>query len=162
MTVELGHGIDEFRATMARFASGVVVATTRDADGNPHGFTASSFCSVSLDPPLVLVCLAETANSYEAFRSSSACAISILAEDQVGVARRFATKGGDKFAGAPFTSLPEGGLGVPGALGVMECEVRDRHAAGDHVILVAEVQNVRVGPGRPMVYFGSEFHRLGG
>ncbi|WKK21828.1 flavin reductase family protein [Streptomyces olivoreticuli] len=161
MTVELGYGLDEFRATMARFASGVVVATTRDADGNPHGFTASSFCSVSLDPPLVLVCLARTANSYEAFRSSSACAISILAEDQVGVARRFATKGGDKFGEGGFVELPNGSLGVSGALGVLECSVRDRHAAGDHVILVAEVRGIERGEGGPMVYFGGAFHRLG-
>ncbi|MEU7578568.1 flavin reductase family protein [Streptomyces sp. NPDC041068] len=149
-----------FRATMARFASGVVVVTTRDAHGVPHGFTASSFCSVSLDPPLVLVCLAETSRSFEVFRTAQECAISVLAEDQGEVARRFASKSADKFSGHPFAAAANGALAVPGALAVVEGRIRQRHPAGDHVILVAEARRTQWREGRPMAYFGGDFHRL--
>ncbi|RLV08810.1 flavin reductase [Streptomyces griseocarneus] len=161
MSVSTGLAPAEFRAAMGRFASGVVVVTTRDATGTPHGFTASSFCSVSLEPPLVLVCLAETANSYAAFSSADGCAISILAEDQGDLARRFAKKSDDKFAEGAFVPLPNGSLGVEGALGVLECDIRQRHRAGDHVILVAEVTSLRADAGDPMIYFGGGFHGLG-
>ncbi|MCC3768204.1 flavin reductase family protein [Streptomyces sp. UNOC14_S4] len=161
MSVDAGLELTEFRTVLGRFASGVVVVTTRDATGAPQGFTASSFCSVSLDPPLVLVCLAETANSYAAFSAADGCAISILAEDQGDVARRFATKGGDKFAEGAFVPLANGSLGVEEALGVLECGIRQRHRAGDHVILVAEVTSLRAAAGDPMIYFGGGFHGLG-
>ncbi|MEU3957614.1 flavin reductase family protein [Streptomyces achromogenes] len=155
-----GVDADSFRAALARFASGVVVVTARDALGAPHGFTASSFCSVSLRPPLVLVCLAETATSYDTFTRAADCGISILAHDQTGVARRFATRGADKFTDGAFETLPNGTPAVRGALATLACRIRQRHTAGDHMILVAEVTHTGEGEGHPMLYFDGAFREL--
>src|SRR5437762_8278091 len=87
-----------FRDTMARFPSAVTIVTTRDPAGRPRGFTASSFCSVSLDPPLILVCLARSADSYPVFTSCDRFAVSMLAEDDADLAYRLGTQRADKFA----------------------------------------------------------------
>ncbi|MFD3523534.1 flavin reductase family protein [Streptomyces sp. NPDC058653] len=145
---------------MARFAAGVVIVTTREDDGTPRGFTASSFCSVSQDPPLVLVCLSTAADSHEAFLGCTELAVSVLRDEQRALAGLFATRGADKFAAGGFAPSP-GGLPVAvGALVTLECAVRDRHPAGDHTILVAEVRGVRLEEGSPMVYYGRAFHGL--
>lgn len=151
---------DGFRAAMARFAAGVVVVTTRDADGTPHGLTATSFCSVSLEPPLVLVCIAETASALPAFTGCERFAVSILGVEHAPVAVRFATSGADKF-GARDTVLTPGLLpAVAGALGQMECRVHDRHRAGDHIILVGTVTGVHLADGEPLVYYERSFRML--
>ena len=87
-----------FREAMARFPAGVTIVTTADRAGRPRGFTASSFCSVSLDPPLVLVCLARSAESYPVFDTCDRFAVSMLGEDDADLAHRFATRRPDKFA----------------------------------------------------------------
>src|SRR5690242_18355217 len=100
----------DFRNAMARFASGVTVVTTRDPSGVPSGFTASAFSSLSLDPPLVLVCLEKRANSYDAFMAAEQAAVSILANGQADVGWRFSRKDIDKFEGMPLVSGPVTGL----------------------------------------------------
>lgn len=95
-----------FRAAMAQLAGGVVVVTTEDADGRPYGFTATSFCSVSMDPALVLVCLAETSSSYEAFMDCRGFAVSLLGQEQRALATRFATTGADKFRAEDTVTTP--------------------------------------------------------
>lgn len=149
-----------FRTAMARFATGVTVVTTQDADGVAHGFTANSFCSVSLDPPLVLVCLARVANSFPVFTWCDQFAVSVLRDHQAAFAERFATKRGDKFDVGTFGTT-EGGLSVVGdALCVIECETEERHDAGDHIILIGLVHDVQVREGAPLVYFDRAFHRI--
>jgi flavin reductase ActVB len=149
-----------FRAAMSCFASGVTVVTTRDEDGTPFGFTANSFCSVSLDPPLILVCLARTANCYPVFTGCARFAVSILADHHLDVAERFATKQEDKFDGPAFTSTPQGMPAVEDALCVLSCTVEDLVDAGDHAILLGRVHDVTLTGGTPMVYYDSTFHHL--
>ena len=151
---------DAFRAAMSCFAAGVTVVTTRDPDGTPHGFTASSFCSVSLDPPLILVCLARNANCYPVFTECRRFAVSILADHHVDVARRFATKRPDKFTDEAFRSTSHGLPAVADALCVVTCDVADLFDVGDHAILIGRAHEVEIGEGTPMVYFNRVFHQL--
>src|SRR5436190_8717985 len=118
-TAEKLSAAQSFRAAMARFASGVTVVTTQDERHRPYGFTASSFCSVSLEPPLILVCLAREAYSYRAFASSARFAVSILQAHHTDLARTFATPGADKFEGCALSRTPSGLPVVNGALAVI-------------------------------------------
>ena len=93
---------DRFRDAMATFPTGVTITTTIDADGRWWGFTASSFCSLSADPPLVLVCLAKSAECHSAFMTGTSFAVHIVQSDQADLAKVFATRGADKFAASPF------------------------------------------------------------
>jgi flavin reductase ActVB len=152
-----------FRGAMARFPTGVAIVTTIDRGGWPYGFTASSFCPVSLDPPLVLVCLAESANSYPVFCCCARFAVSILGEHQADLAHRFASKRPDKFATGGFTRTRDGLMLLDGAIATIECRIHDRHKAGDHLIIVGRVHRVRVSDGVPAVYADRAFggiHRL--
>lgn len=152
----------DFRAAMARFAAGVVVVTTLDNGGLPRGFTASSFCSVSLNPPLILVCLANSADSFEAFDSCGHFAVSVLSPEHKSLAQQFATKGADKFASEGLSRTPGGLPTVAGALAELDCEVHARYPAGDHTILIGRVLDARLGEGAAtaMVYYEREFRFL--
>ncbi|MDT0306490.1 flavin reductase family protein [Streptomyces sp. DSM 44917] len=150
-----------FRAALSRFASGVVIVTTRDGAGKPHGFTATSFCSVSLDPPLVLVCLARSARCHPVFARAEAFAISVLRHGQEPVARRFASRAADKFADGDLETTAHGSVVPAGALAVLECDVAQRQGVGDHTLLVGRVVSVPVtAPGAPAVYFDRSFTTL--
>ncbi|MFE5245071.1 MULTISPECIES: flavin reductase family protein [unclassified Streptomyces] len=151
---------EDFRAAMARLAGGVVVVTTWDAEGAPRGFTATSFCSVSMDPPLVLVCLARTSSSYQVFSECQGFAVSLLREDQSALATRFARSGGDKFRSEDTAPTPRLFPAVAGALAVLDCAVHARHPAGDHIILVGAVGHVLPGRGDPLVYYDRGFRQL--
>ncbi|MFJ5259273.1 flavin reductase family protein [Streptomyces sp. NPDC088387] len=151
---------DEFRAAMARFPSGVVVVTTRCHDGTPRGFTASSFCSVSLDPPMILVCLANSADSATSFGGCDRFAVSVLSPVHRPLAERFATKGVDKFGSGGMRLSPDGLPTVERALSELDCVIHARHPAGDHVVLIGRVTGVRLGEGPPMVYYDRAFRTL--
>jgi flavin reductase (DIM6/NTAB) family NADH-FMN oxidoreductase RutF len=154
---------DEFRHTLSHFASGVTVITVCDRDGRPTGLTASAFTSVSLEPPLILVCVDHKAQSYPALVGGKMFAVNILALDQEGVSRRFATtKIENKFEGVPFTLSP---LGLPlldNALAQLECATVNVHLEGDHTIFVGRVESARAGSGVPLVYFRGRYDRLTG
>jgi flavin reductase ActVB len=151
---------EDFRAAMARCAAGVVVVTTLGEDGMPRGFTASSFCSVSMHPPLILVCLANSADSYPAFTSCEHFAVSVLGPEHRPLAQQFATKGADKFASDGLSLTPGGLPAAAGALVELDCETHARHLAGDHTILIGRVSGVRLGEGTPMVYYDRSFRHL--
>lgn len=151
-----------FRTAMGRFPSGVTVATAREDDGTPRGFTANAFCSVSENPPLILVCLAETADSHRAFSGCERFAVSVLRADQADVARLFATRGAEKFAGDRLRLSAHGLPVVDGAVCVLECTVHDRHPAGDHSIVVGRVERLAVAGGEPLLYHDSTFRNLPG
>ncbi|NYF59549.1 flavin reductase family protein [Micromonospora purpureochromogenes] len=152
-----------YREAMARFPSGVAIVTTHDEDGTPYGFTASSFCSVSLDPPLVLVCLARSANSFPVFQRSRHFAVSFLRSHHVDLAKRFASKSPDKFGAGGFVRTDGGATVLREALAAVECVIDSRHVAGDHVILVGGVQRVVLpDDGSPVVYFDRGFRALCG
>jgi flavin reductase ActVB len=152
--------IDQFRQAMASFPSGVVIATTLADDGRPWGFTASAFCSVSVQPPLVLVCLAKSADCHRAFTDASRLAISVLHGGQRELAVRFATKGADKFAGQELVANAQG-IPVPSTAAVaLDCSVHARYAAGDHTVLVARVHAVQLTDESPALYYRRDFHTV--
>ncbi|MFB8404402.1 flavin reductase family protein [Streptomyces sp. NPDC055912] len=155
-------GVDpaDFRAAMARFAAGVVVVTTRAADGSPRGFTATSFCSLSLDPPLVLVCLSHSSSSFPDFDACEEFAVSILRREDEPVARLFATSGADRFPDGEQAHTPSLLPVVSGAIGQLDCTLHARHRAGDHTIMIGRVDDVRLAPGEPLVYYDRAFGTL--
>jgi flavin reductase (DIM6/NTAB) family NADH-FMN oxidoreductase RutF len=151
----------EFRTALRCVAAGVTVVTTRDRDGRPSGLTASAFTSVSLRPPLVLVCVDHAATAYPALREHGWFAVNVLRRDQEELSRRFSESGGDKFAGVPHR---EGRAGLPlldGTLAALECRVVRTHEAGDHTIFIGEVEGTAARGGPPLVYFHGAYHGLG-
>jgi flavin reductase (DIM6/NTAB) family NADH-FMN oxidoreductase RutF len=151
---------DDFRRALAQFGSGVTAVTTRDAAGRALGLTVTAFSSVSLEPPLVLVCVDDRSETHVGFRESGAFGVSILAEDQESVSRRFAWGGAAKF---DDTELVTGSSGVPlvaGALAHLECRVVASHPAGDHTIYVGEILALATRPGRPLVYYQGRYRHL--
>lgn len=130
----------DFKRALAQLAGAVTVITTCDEAGQPWGFTATAFCSLSLNPPLVLFCLSKDADCYQAFTRGHAFAAHMLAERQHDLAQRFATKGRDKYREIAFSS---GRLGPPllnGALVTLECSVQHVYPGGDHSILTGLVE----------------------
>ena len=150
----------QFKLAMSHFASGVTIVTT-EHEGKPYGLTVASFASLSLHPPLVIVCIEKSVKSHDAFVASRKFGVSILSSEQSDVSNRFASKKlDDKFAGAVTR---RGELGVPlieGALCTIECRVRDQLPGGDHSIFIGEVIDVRAREGAPLVYFRSGYHNL--
>jgi flavin reductase (DIM6/NTAB) family NADH-FMN oxidoreductase RutF len=151
-----------FRRALGQFATGITVVTTRDATGRPAGLTVNSFCSVSLDPPLVLMCVHHRSDVDAALRPDGLFGISVLHEGQEEWSRRFASGGAAKFEGTPLVTGPHGTLLVPGAIAHLECRVRASHPEGDHTIWVGEVLGLEVAPGRPLLFHGSAYRRLDG
>jgi len=150
----------EFRRAMGQFATGVTVVTTRDPQGRPLGLTVNSFCSVSLEPPLVLVCIDHRSETHDGFEASHVFGVSVLAEGQEDVSQRFASGGPAKFAGAALAAGRDGVALVPGALAHLECRIVSAHEAGDHTIYVGEVVRLSVSPGRPLLYHASGYRRV--
>ncbi|MBR7831903.1 flavin reductase family protein [Actinospica durhamensis] len=141
-----------FTAAMARVPGAVTVVTTVDGAGRRWGFTSSSFCSVSLDPPLVLVCLGKKASTHPAFAAARHFMVNVLTEDQALVAQRFATSGIDRFAAGDMQACELGLPGLPAPCARVACAARSLVDAGDHSILIGEVEAVHVGPHTPLVY----------
>jgi flavin reductase (DIM6/NTAB) family NADH-FMN oxidoreductase RutF len=151
-----------FFRLMGSFGSGVTVITSRDEDGVPRGFTASAFCSLSLDPTLCLICVDLTTESLPAIRATRAFAVNILAADQEELSRRFASKATDKFAGLEYREGEATGAPIfDGVLAWIECRVTEILPGGDHVVVIGEVQDGDARDGEPLLYFRSQYRRLG-
>ncbi|MFV2022760.1 flavin reductase family protein [Micromonospora sp. LOL_023] len=151
-----------FRDAMASFPTGVAIITTLDNKGIAYGLTASSFCSVSLHPPLVSFCVAKSANCFPIFTRCKTFAVSVLRPQHAMLARQFADRSADKFASGGFRSTE---LGLPvaeDALTVVQCRVHDQHQAGDHVIIVGEVLTADTVPGTPLVFVRRTFTQVVG
>lgn len=155
-----GLSSEEFRRACARFATGVAIASVMDSQGIPHGLTVNSFTSVSLDPPLILICLGHEVTSIDIFRMASHFAINILAEDQREISTRFARKGHDRFDGLEWRRGESGAPLLAGVLAEMECALHRRIPAGDHDILIGEMLRGRVHRGEPLVYYASRYRHL--
>jgi flavin reductase ActVB len=134
-----------FKEAMQRYPTGVVVATTTSADGEPRGLTASSFTSISLAPPLILLCIARTATCYLDFERAPAFALNMLRPEQEALAMRFATRGADKFSAGEFELGAQGLPLLQNALAHLVCEKTAWHQHGDHAILVGQVISVGLG-----------------
>lgn len=151
---------DNFRAALSKFASGITVVTSRAAAGDFHGITVSAFCSVSLTPPLVLVCIEKTTGSHVAIKESGFFVANILAAGQDEMSERFSLPAADKFDGV---SHRIGVRGVPiltDALAALECRMENSFDGGDHTIFVAAVEEVSIKDGAPLVYFHGEYRDL--
>ncbi len=150
----------EFRRALGCFATGVTVITVRDEGGKPRGMTANAFSSLSLEPPLVLVCVDHRSDTFPVIGSASAFAVNILGEDQRELSQRFARKGEDKFEGVAHHVGHCGAPVIDGALAVIECLVEEAHEAGDHTIFIGSVQRVEHGPGKPLLFFRGNYASL--
>lgn len=152
----------DFRDVMGRFATGVTVVTTKGVGGY-DGFTASSFSSVSLDPPLVLVCLGHDATCHDAFAEGDCFAVNILAADQADLSVRFSSPVGNRFEGVGHSSWVTGAPVLKGVVAAIDCRLDAVHRAGDHSILVGRVE--RLGPvaeaAEPLLYYRGRYHALG-
>jgi len=147
----------EFRDALGAFATGVTIATTKDPDGKPVGVTASSFNSVSIDPPLVLWSLAKSSLSRATFCDSGHFAVHVLAASQEDLSNRFARSGEDKFAGVDWH---EGELGSPvfdQHAALFQCQTRHQYEGGDHIILVGEVINFEARDEAPLLFHGGSY-----
>jgi flavin reductase (DIM6/NTAB) family NADH-FMN oxidoreductase RutF len=158
----VGVDADQFRQALARWASGVTIATSLDADSQPQGMTLSAFCSVSLDPPLVLVCADQSSNTHRAIQTSKVLGVSLLASEQRELSERFASKELEavRFEGLDCSAGSSGCPRIPGALAWLDCRVVQSVAAGDHVIYVAEVERAELGSGAPLLYFRGSYAAL--
>jgi flavin reductase ActVB len=148
-----------FTRVMSRVPGPVAVATTTDVTGRNWGFTGSSFSSLSLDPPLVLICLDKAASTHTAFAGAELFMVNILAEQHSEVARRFATSGVDRFDAADMEPCELGLPGLSGALARIACSVHDILDGGDHSIIVGRVEAMHVNGGTPLVYCDRSFTR---
>lgn len=149
-----------FRAVLGRFSSGVTVVTTRDRRGRDHGMTVSAFSSVSLDPPLVLICIGHDASMYAVMQKATHFIVNILSEGQEALARRFAEPGPNRFAGIGYTSGKNGVAVLDEVLGQIECGVVSRHEAGDHDIIIGAVEAAVANEGKPLLYYRGGYAQL--
>ena len=144
-----------FKAVVGRFATGVTVVTTRDEQGNLAGLTANAFASVSVDPPLVLVCLDEHSQTYGHLKEAGVFAVHILAEGQEHLARRFADRSREKSLLVDWRVGDHGTPSLRHCLASMECRVVHQYRGGDHVIVVGGVERLHVDPeqDKPLLYY---------
>jgi flavin reductase (DIM6/NTAB) family NADH-FMN oxidoreductase RutF len=146
----------ELRHALGCFATGITVVTARAADGRAAGVTANSFCSVSLDPPLVLWCLSKSAPSGSVFVKATHFAIHVLAEDQADLSARFSRPSKDKFAGL---QVSDGLAGTPvlDCAAVFECRCEHRYDGGDHLIIVGRVERYRHTKRPPLLFHSGRY-----
>ena len=149
------------RSAMGGFATGVAVVTAAQ-EGVPHGMTVNSLTSVSLEPPLLLVCLTRGARTETAIRASGAFCINILNERQEDASRRFARPGEEHFDGLELETTPLLRLpAIARALVRVECEVHGLHDGGDHAIVVGRIVSCQYRDGLPLLFYRGKYHQLG-
>ncbi len=149
----------EFRQTLGHFATGITVVTTQ-VDQQLFGFTANAFASVSLDPPLVLVCVTNTSNSIGAITASGMFCVNVLTADQSDLARCFANSSPEKYAqfcGATYRTAVTGAPVLDGALAWVDCRLSASYPGGDHQIIVGEVVHLGTSSGSPLLYYRGNF-----
>jgi flavin reductase (DIM6/NTAB) family NADH-FMN oxidoreductase RutF len=149
--------VTQFRKALSQFATGVTVITTRLSDGRFLGLTASSFNSVSLEPPLVLWSLANTSSSLDAFSGNSHYVINVLGAEQAALAERFARRRPNKFEGIDYQLSRTGHPILTGAAAWFECHNRSRYPEGDHLIFVGEVEHCEAQPQAGLVFHDGKF-----
>jgi flavin reductase (DIM6/NTAB) family NADH-FMN oxidoreductase RutF len=151
---------EQLRKVLGHFATGVTVVTTRLPSGQPWGFTVNAFTSVSLSPPLILVCVDHRTESFQAMSQAQYFAVNFLAEDQEEIARVFASKMQDRFERTAYTDSPQRNPLLEGCLGYLECRKIASHAHGDHTILIGEILAAEAHGGAPLLFYRSAFGRV--
>jgi flavin reductase (DIM6/NTAB) family NADH-FMN oxidoreductase RutF len=155
----------EFRRAMGSFATGVTVITV-DYEGEVHGMTANAFASVSLDPLLILVCVDHRARTHARLHAKKRFGVNVLAEDQRAISEYYARatatthQEAEREAGARFDRTKHGTPVLHGALAYLECRLHNVQDAGDHTIFIAEVEDVVVREGEPLLYFRRQYRRI--
>jgi flavin reductase (DIM6/NTAB) family NADH-FMN oxidoreductase RutF len=144
--------VREFRNALGSFVTGVTAVTTRLEDGRPVGFTANSFTSVSLDPPLILVCIGKSSSNFDTFAKTRHFCVNILAESQQHISQQFASKGVDRFAGLAWSAGALGSPVIDDSLAWFECALHESVDAGDHLILIGRVEEFGQTIGSPLAY----------
>jgi 3-hydroxy-9,10-secoandrosta-1,3,5(10)-triene-9,17-dione monooxygenase reductase component len=147
---------------MGNFCSGIVVVTAIDS-GEPVGFTAQSFVSLSLDPPLVAVCPAKTSTSWERIRNAKRYCINILSDQQENLSNAFASsKNENKFEGVNWKESANGCPLIEGTVAYVDCDIEVEHEAGDHFIAIGLVKGFKVSEGleQPLLYFRGNYNEL--
>ena len=152
---------DLFRRACGQFATGVAVAGVTDPSGHPHALTINSFTSVSLQPPLILICLAHSVASIDVFHSRPHFGLSFLNDSQTDISERFARYTDDRFEGCGWHPGTFGSPLIEGAIATLECALVRWFTAGDHDVFLGEVLDAQVFPGKPLLYFASVYGRLG-
>ena len=154
---------EHYRATVGHFCSGVTIVTAVGDDG-PAGFTCQSFTSLSLDPPLVLMCPGKGSSSWPKIEAAGSFCVNVLAEDQEELCRTFATSGADKFSGVGWTPGPRTGAPVlTDSLAWIECRLESTLDGGDHLIAIGRVLDLKVTDGhatKPLLFFRGGFGRF--
>ncbi len=152
---------NQFRTALSRFASGVTVVTTRDAEARPLGITVSAFSSLSLEPPLVLVCIERNAYVHDAFQTSGVFIVNILSAEQEQLSRLFASREPDKFAGLGYSKGLDDAPVLADVLATIECRVQQAHEGGDHTILVGAVEHTHIrDDAQPLLYYRGGYARV--
>jgi len=152
---------DTFRSVLGRFASGITVVTTREAGGRDAGLTVSAFSSVSLHPPLIQVCVDQSASVHGVLAASEHFGVSILAAEQEALSRRFSTvESMHRFEGIGFSRGEHGMVLLDDALAHLECRLMAQHPAGDHTIFVGEVERATARSSRPLLYYRGGYAQL--
>lgn len=152
---------DQFRFVLGHLPTGVTVLTA-NGDGGPVGMAANSVTSLSLDPPMVLVCPARSSSTWPAIRDSGAFTVNVMASHHEALTRRFAEKGVDRFAGVTWIQRPTGPALVD-AVAWVECQIRDEFDGGDHTVVTADVVAIEAsGAGDPLVFFRGSYGTFSG
>ena len=151
----------QFRRICGKFASGITVATVLDSEGGCHGMTANSFTSVSLTPPLVLVCVDHHARIREHLRIGEYFGINILSAGQKSLSEKFAGNGYDRFEGVSWYPGQTGVPLLPDVLATIECSRVNVITVGDHDIVIGEVLHADCQDGEPLVFYGGQYRSLG-
>jgi|ERR1700687_357893 len=150
----------EFRRVLGHFAAGVTIVTTIGDDGKPYGLTATAFTSVSLEPPLVLVCVDKRSESHPHFHTSRVFAVNFLGVDHEHLSRRFAVTGGDKFTDLATDKGVTGAPILPEALGYLDCSTVEVFEGGDHTIFLGRVEAANAREGEPLLYFRGAYRQI--
>ena len=151
-----------FRHTMGQLVTGVTIVTARAPRGRAVGITASSVTSLSLDPPMLLVCVGRDAEIHDVLLEAERFGVNVLAAGQVEMARRFADRGRQHLGEEELVTSPGGAPLIPGTLARIECRRRSRFDGGDHTIITGTPEWSEVGEGKPLCYFGGRYAELRG
>jgi flavin reductase (DIM6/NTAB) family NADH-FMN oxidoreductase RutF len=151
---------DTFRSVLGRFASGITIVTSRDDAGVDHGMTVSAFCSLSLTPPMVLICVDHVASMHDLLLGHPKFGISILSSEMEEYSRRFATEDADRFDGIAYSRGTGDMVLLEDAVAHLECQVTEHYDAGDHTIFIASVDRAEPHEGRPLLYYRGGYAQL--
>jgi flavin reductase (DIM6/NTAB) family NADH-FMN oxidoreductase RutF/ADP-ribose pyrophosphatase YjhB (NUDIX family) len=161
LTSATGADSRALRDLFGTFLTGVTVVTLWDESGSPTGFTANSFTSVSLEPPLILVCVANTSRSQGMLAAAERFGVNILSDGQRDTSNAFAARSGTKFEGVPRWSEPGGPPLIEGSLGAIDCRREQTILAGDHSVVIGRVLGYQREQGRPLGYYGGGYVTFG-